>query len=337
MRIQPRFGFSGSNPPSAIRNPQSRRAFTLIELLVVIAIIVTLAGITLLFLPKQEARLAAKGAEQLQTFIASARSRALRDQAPRGVRLIADSAGNFRSAQLLETPEPIAPVDPLTLPPNPSAGGAGYNQYLGLNPGLTPALQTNPAAALVKQFGYPLQGVVSQGDFLEITAGGTGSIHRIVNVGADSATGTPVSLASAPPLVASSTSPAYQPPNQLPNNYRYIRQPRPLMGEPPLQLPNTVYIMPNAASGAASGSLNIPTSYPDSNNNYYYDIIFSPSGQVINATGGRIVLWLTDDNNVSVPTLLTIYTHTGGVAAHPLAPPGSNPYQYTMDGRSSGQ
>ncbi len=336
MRIQQRFGFWGFNPPSAIRHPLARRAFTLIELLVVIAIISLLAGITLLFLPKREVRLAAQGADQLQTFLASARSRALRDQAPRGVRLVCqpqdmvvDGSGNtvpsrFRSALLLETPEPVAPVDPSIL--NNLPGYPVPNSY-------TIFLTLNPGSASVVQNNFPLQGIVNAGDFLEITTSGSGSVHRIVDIRADGVT---LDLATVPPMVNSSTNKVY-----LPSNYRYIRQPRPLMGEQPLQLPNTVYVKPIQDPNPPPGfpppySLNLPTSYPDLNGNYNYDIIFSPSGQVINATAGRIVLSITDDNNVSAPTLLTIYARTGAVASHPVAP-GANPYFFTQAGRSSGQ
>ena len=94
-----------SIPYSAFRIPHwKRRAFTLVEMLVVIAIMVALAGITVAFLPRRESRLATEGAEQLQTFIASARSRALRDQSPRGVRFLQDSFGHLTQVQLLEVP-----------------------------------------------------------------------------------------------------------------------------------------------------------------------------------------------------------------------------------------
>src|SRR5262245_13204041 len=88
-----------------------RRGFTLVEMLVAIAIIIALASIMLLFNPKLEKRLASRGADQLQTYLASARSRAVRDNVPCGVRLLSlDSNQTFREFQLVQAPEAFAPT-----------------------------------------------------------------------------------------------------------------------------------------------------------------------------------------------------------------------------------
>jgi len=273
-------------PNSAFRIPHSRRGFTLIELMVVIAIMIMLASIALLFNPRRDSQLATQGADQLQTYLASARSRALRDQAPRGVRLVPDGLGNFKDVQLIETPEPLQPVGATLTAANPGSTAT----FTGFNP----------------------QANLQRGDMLEITHG-AGSIHRITAVAATSVTlATPIPAASVAPL-------------SLTSNFRFIRQPRPLMGEPPLQLPNTVNI-------SATQSTGLPRSF----NQSQIEILFSPSGQVINAATGRIVLWVGDDNNVSKPVLVTIYSYTGSVAAHPVGP-AATPYIYTQDGKSSGQ
>jgi prepilin-type N-terminal cleavage/methylation domain-containing protein len=292
-------------PQSAIRNPQSRRAFTLVELLVAIAIIVALAAIVLVFLPKREVRLAAQGAEQLQTYIASAKSRALRDQAPRGVRFLPSPQGGFREFQYIEVPEPYQPAGQLNI---------------------------NAGNLSLARVGGDVTGAVAYGDMLELPL--TYEIHRVsANPSYDAASNTTsVQLAT----------PASMPVHTA-FDYRFIRQPRPLLGETTLQLPNTVYVQPDSRytgtpnsawdfPNANQNSLNIPTSYDTGN----FDIIFSASGSVINAIGGRIVLVVWDDNRVSQPTLLTVYSYTGGVASHPKGPAGQE-YSYTQDGRSSGQ
>jgi hypothetical protein len=263
----------------------------LVELLVAIGIIVLLAALTVAFLPKREVRLATQGADQLQTYIASAKSRALRDRAPRGIRLIPSPQGGFREFQFIEVPEPYAPNAFVTVPPGSNIANVRWDLS---------------------------GGAVLPGDMLEFTTG-QASIHRVTIVGGfNPANGiTQVTLASVPPNAAVSFF--------VTTSYRFVRQPRPLLGEPALQMPNSVLVDPGL-------SLNIPTSYDSAN----FDIVFSSSGEVINAIGGRIVLWVRDDNNVSQPTLLTIYTYTGGVAAHPQGPPGQ-PYLFTQDGRSSGQ
>lgn len=313
MQTAPRSTRAHPNPSPADPPSTPRAGFTLIELMVVIAIIIALASIALLFNPRREARLAFQAADQLQTYFASARSRALRDQAPRGLRLIPTN-GVYNSLQLIETPEPLSlgvfmrveKRDPVGSPTDPdlprrSATFEGYNVN-----------NTNPPAIQI-------------GDMLEI-AQGSGGIHRItgVTVVTNNMTGvidTVVTLAS-PVSAAAVTS------LRINDNYRFIRQPRPLMGEPPLQLPLTTLI-------DLSKSINPTASYSGQ-----IDIIFAPSGQVINATGGRIVLWVHDENKVSKAALVTIYCNSGGVALHPEGPkPWPDPlvYQFTQDGLSSGQ
>jgi prepilin-type N-terminal cleavage/methylation domain-containing protein len=290
---------SDCNPKSETRNPKLRPGFTLVELLVAIGIIMVLAALALAFLPKREVRLAIQGADQLQTYIASAKSRALRDKAPRGIRLIQSPQGGFREFQYIEVPEPYAPNAFVTVPPGSNVANVRWDLS---------------------------GGSVQYGDMLEFTTG-QASIHRVTAVGGyNPANGiTQVTLASVPPNAATSFF--------VTTSYRFVRQPRPLLGETALQLPTTVFVSPDSTMGGQS--LNIPQAYdfPVSGN---WDIIFSSSGEVINAIGGRIVLWVQDDNNVSQPTLLTIYTYTGGCASHPPGPPGQ-PYLYTQDGRSSGQ
>lgn len=274
------------------------RAFTLVELLVAIAIIVVLLSITLLFMPKREVRLASQGADQLQTYIASAKSRALRDNAPRGIRLIGNTSTGYREFQYVEVPEPYAPGSALTIPANGNTSSPTSVTLAG-----------DHTAS------------IGNGDMLEITYG-AGSIHRILSRSLVSGN-TQLNLASSPPV-------ATQAQLVLSNNYRVIRQPRPLLGETNLLLPDKVFVVPMANAANPSWwlpSQNLPSAYGDPNT---LQIIFSPSGQVMNATTGRIVLVVMDDNNISKPTYLCVYSHTGAVAAHPdLAA--------TQDGLSSGQ
>ncbi len=269
-----------------------RLAFTLVEMLVVMALIVLLLALVLLFMPKRESRLANQGADQLQTYLASAKSRALRDQVPCGVRLIPSVGPNgvvaYREFQYVSSPDYYTP-DQTTLTIQRGSNIAVFNSALGID----------------------ISESVQAGDLLQIMEGANLS-YRVSAVSPNS-----VALVTAPSqaqFVNFFTA----------NNYRFFRQPRPLFGEPTLQLPQYVYV-------SVSNSLNIPANVNNEN-----DIIFAPSGQVINQSAGRIVLWLTDDNNVSEPTLLTIYTLTGGVAAHPIAP-GGDPYAFTRDGNDSGQ
>ena len=288
-----------------------RKAFTLVELLVAIGIMVILAALALAFSPKTESRLAAQGADQLQTYIASARARAMRDNVLSGIRLIPDGNNNFSEFQFIQAPEPFVPGGTVTI--QAGAMTATFNGNLSL------------------------AGSVQQGDLLEIMYG-IGSVSRLsANPSANSAT-----LLSTPPAAAVSAL------NNYPS-YRFIREPRPLMGETTLQMPLNVRV--NNTSATVNGTTySAPNSTPSQLNVTSFqgatDIIFSPSGQVVNATSGRIVLWVDDglgntavSSSISPPTLLCIYARTGGVAAHPVNTDTSlgGVYFFTQDGKSSGQ
>lgn len=295
-----------------------RRGFTLVELLVVIAIIGLLVGIVLIFLPSRESRLAADGASQLQAYLASARNRATRDNQPVGVRLMtADNGKTFTGAVLVTSAEPLTPIDP------------GSNTiYLDLPAGRNmTALSQNTAT----QVGMNLQANgIAVGDLLEIVE--VPSVHRITAI--DYATNT-VSLAGTVVMVDDGMGglkpyvegvPAVNriAAARLTRNYRYVRAPRPLLGEQPWQLPQGVVI--RGATGVIPSSLNVPVNAQGD-----WEIRFAPGGGLLNAQG-RVVLWIEDVNRVSKPTLLCIY-QSGQVAAHSVGPAGQE-YAYTQDGRA---
>src|SRR5882724_9495224 len=88
--------------------PTVRRGVTLVELLVVILIITVLATLVVAVGPRfSEDQRASRGADQLSGWLLLARSRALRDQKPRGLRMIGDSDGYVRRLQFIEQPEPV--------------------------------------------------------------------------------------------------------------------------------------------------------------------------------------------------------------------------------------
>jgi prepilin-type N-terminal cleavage/methylation domain-containing protein len=271
-----------------------RRAFTLVELLVVIGIIAALAILVLVFYPSRSNRSTTDGASQLQTYIASAKSRAMRDRSPRGIRLLDDGNGNFREFQFVEVPEPYAPLTPIQA----------------------------VAGSKIIYVQYDLTSAILPGDLFEIV--GESTPHRVTGPVIPAGPNVPFMgatdwyqfpVASAPTINASD-----------PNVYRFIRQPRPLLGETTLHLPKGVLI--DASQSLPSP---LPTSFSGNT-----EIIFSQSGATIGGNNGRIVLWLRHDDNNAPPQLVTIYTRTGAVAVHPVAA-GANPYANTQDGKSSGQ
>lgn len=313
-----------------------RRAFTLVEMLVVVAIIIVLLGITLWFWPKRENVAARDTAGKIESFIAGAKARALRENRPVSVRLLTSDNGNtFTGMQLVDNGAdfmpPIAANTFLDLPSGDAIQLANQNN----NP--------NPVGNTARQFGFNLQGTVEVGDMLEIHDV-TPSSHKIIAI--DYATNT-MTLAATKTLHDLNGNGIWEPavpswlgdnwfvggvPNvssvaavRLQSNYRYIRSPRPLMGEQPLDFNRDVVIRGVGAVGTIPSSLNIPRG-----RNGDWEITFSPSGQVIGANG-RIVLWIEDTNRVAKPVLLCIYP-TSGMKSHDVGPVG-NEFQFTTDGR----
>ena len=317
-----------------------RTGFTLVELLVVIGILVALTLLVLAFYPKREVRSTNDAVGNLQYFIAGAKARALKENRPVGVRFLSDDGNRtFNAVQLIDQDSVWTPFDraaynnssaPLTIYLDLPAGNLIQSANQNNNP--------NPVGNIARQVGAPLQGNVEVGDMLEIVEV-TQSMHKIIAI--DYATNTMTLNASKEAIDddgdgiidrwfvsgipnVSSTGAA-----RIGWNYRYHRRPRPLMGEQPYQLPRDVFI--RGASGVIPTSLNIPVG-PTGD----YEVVFSPSGQVLNAPGNRIVLWIADTNNVAKPELLVIYSNTGACASHPVGPTGDE-FRFTYDGRSSGQ
>ncbi len=242
-----------------------RRAFTLIELLVVIAIIVALASLAVLILDSTSThRAASRGADQLQGWLAQGKTLALRDQLPRGVRLIRSTSNPLwiTGVVFLEQPDNYVPFLP------------------GSSPATSATLFVNAATPNIATVNMDITGDVLVDDMLDLTTG-TESAHRIL--------GLSVSNGSTTITLASNIGSAYGNANfpfTLSSGYRFIRMPRPLLGEPMMELPKGVVI-------DLSLSINIPVSYtPDpfwfaSQGLTTVDIVFSQSGQVIGATGGR--------------------------------------------------
>lgn len=316
-----------------------RHAFTLIELLVVITLVIALAGIVALVVPGiSDQRKVSRGADQLQGWLLIAKQSALRDRSPRGLRLIPDASNPdpsmrrlIRELQYIEVPENYTPPlnsiltvqqSPLPLVPMTATNYSPTPNQVVVTGDITPYIQP--------------------GDFIEFTTTPV-SIYQIAGPGhwpwlamppnAPMFDGTVTRFSVTTPIKEATVEPF-----TMSSNFRFIRSAKPLLGEEPLRLPKGVFIDPNGLSL-------LPPNPPTQLKGYEppLDILFAPSGQVVtsgaNATG-RIILHVRDDENVGTPTLITIYSRTGSIAAHPVntdpSIDGGNPYAFTSDGKSSG-
>jgi hypothetical protein len=147
--------------------------------------------------------------------------------------------------------------------------------------------------------------------------------------------------------------------------YKFAFQaaPRPLLGEPMLQLAGNTIIDWRVASAT-----NPPTTTGVTldASGQFFDILFNPSGQVMYNPNGIICLWVHDPDKAPHPredpntpgtwndyagfnaageqSLVTVYVRSGLIATHPVVPPqnaaspiaGYDPYQFAKDGMNSG-
>jgi hypothetical protein len=340
-----------------------------VELLVVIAVIVALLGLVAAVAPRfGERQRPSRGAGQLQSWLNLAKQRALRDQRPRGIRIpnVANNAAGYAyvtEVQFIELPE-VFTGGKLWVPYNNSSTADRYS-YVYISEVEMPTQSDSVNAAVLP------------GDVLKVDEPNweprriraitpttypqiPGTVYLLT---LDQDLGGPYPIV--PPVVPPGTPQPRQYPTQPPpptEAYRILRAARPLPGEPLLTLPKDVGIDISRGPNNPSNN-NLPDwyrFYPPSGNtggSGPFDILFDPSGRVIgyeSTLGSRICMWVrdisTDFGPTQMPdgdnTLITIYTRTGQVSAHPIDPSGLtysatqpnpwNPFRFTQDGRSSG-
>ncbi|MBV9122884.1 MAG: type II secretion system protein [Planctomycetes bacterium] len=293
---------------------EKRAGFTLIELLVVIAIIVILASLTAAVLPNLRNRQrASQGAAQVQGWLLEAKEWALRDQAPRGLRLIDPGPPNHLVTTLQYIEQPADLIGGQITFNNTTATDAKTDFSGGFASANDPTL-------------WPVQ----KGDYLEVD--GQNQLFGIAAV----PNTTTLTLTNAP-----------VPPAATFSGYRIIRGARVRVGETPLQMSSDVAIDLNT-----NGWYGNPLPYNPNIPNYV-DIMFAPSGTVLvpGAGNDKIQLWVRDTSQDQPgtqtfsgdQTLITVYIRTGRVAPNPvdvtLNPNNNNqyfhPYAFTWDGLTS--
>jgi prepilin-type N-terminal cleavage/methylation domain-containing protein len=427
-----------------------RPAFTLVELLVAMAIAVALLALAVGVSQSSafESYKVTGAADRFSQYLITAKQRALRDKAPRGLRLILDetNADSFlrpicRDVAYIEQPEPwlVPPVVELRVicgdatqdvnAPAPSPGNPDLRTVRTITDKRVvlrwPNVATN--ADIINEFELPTSPAgndpsVRVGDMLLIPE--LGCAHRIVRMEQHQPVPT---MTMVPPTFAQMT-PAASNPNQLegsaigagfvaveivlgstqaerlnafptsgaafsnepanlsttpwPATFRFtnrefsfVRQPRPILGEPTVQLPiGTVVdlrttkpnLMMPMTTDTILTSLNVPSAVflpnpamPMQTRASYIDVLFSPNGSVIGASDGLMVFLVRDiDKSMAEGTtppnqfeplakdyvqagemvLVCVYTRTGAVATQRPNEPSTpaDPYKFAKDGINTG-
>lgn len=310
-----------------------RGAFTLIEMLVVIGIMLVLGSIIVgVSLRNSDRQKSLDGADRVSGWLLLAKQWALRDQAPRGVRLVIDNNPASPTYRMVVTRNPIAgdtqamvglqyieqPEDWVAPPPFNLINYTDGNNIVtgGLMPPLTAPYPTNYPFAPDFSGGYggnvwDSRWPVGPGDMLEMDSGTNAKVAVIYPAPWPTGGSNPPSPIYMRPnafgtAFADGTSryelwlhPATLPPspyNFNGTNWRIIRQPRPRPGESPLTMPRDIVIDLN------SNNLAHPTN-PGRAYGWepqfttvppWIDIMFAPSGAVIGSFSTDLKLWVRD-------------------------------------------
>jgi prepilin-type N-terminal cleavage/methylation domain-containing protein len=326
---------------------KTRIAFTLVELLVVMSLIAILATLMIGFFPSAVASAReARAAQSLQGWLNIAKQRAVRDQAPRGLRLwIPSGSMQVVECQYLEQPEDFsggAIQSGLPIPPPPPASGYTMQNTIQMSVDVTNGygvtmLSNDPNAKYWN---------VQVGDYLEVL--GTGLMHQIVQIGVPNGANPPVIqsnfLVISPPLTIPITSAT--------QNYRIVRSARPI-GDETLKLPSSTVVdlapnfdavtfpgftnpLPMATFTVVDTTVNPPvtTQVPIA-----VDILFGPSGAVISreVATPNLHLWVRapDQNQPNnyfrgEPTIVSVFVRTGFVGAYNANPNSPDPWAHVQ-------
>lgn len=280
-------------------------AFTLVELIVVIAIILVIAALAAAFAPRvNDSTNLQRAVDNLEQWLLTAKMRAKRDGVATGIRFIraqGDPANSYSQLQYIQQPDPLSGSPGVVALVSVSSSGLATFSGVDFTLGGTP---------------LPSQWLVQTGDYLEIRGGGVCYIASVPPGG------TTLQLSGNYPTSLSITAPGT-------SNFRILRQPRILIGEEPLTLPNNfAVITPYSGAAVLFGPSGIAP-----------EILFSPTGAVIgtNAGSGKLYLYVHDvtQTDPNMAGIVAVQSRTGFIGAYSVAP-GGDPFAFAEIGRESG-
>lgn len=316
---------------------RNRAGFTLVELLVVMAIMAIMATFVIAFYPNAaSADREARAGQVVQSTFNIAKQRAVRDQAPRGVRLwlVPPPGFNIGGVNLLNvvtdmqyTEQPDDFTGGTIQNGLPALAAPGYNlaNCLKINgPDVTNGYPVNwpsPAAGDPNEKYWSVQ----PGDYVELC--GTGLMFRITQIGVPNTSNVPdpqylVVTPAVPYLVNTPTA-----------NYRILRAPRPV-GDETIKLPEGTLI-DLGVNATYANPLPAPNALTEGSG--FYDILFAPNGSVISrgVATDKLHLFVRAPNEQApanifrgTPTVVSIFVRTGFVGAYNADPNGATPYTF---------
>ncbi|MEX0714937.1 MAG: prepilin-type N-terminal cleavage/methylation domain-containing protein, partial [Planctomycetaceae bacterium] len=296
----------------------NRRGFTLVELLVTMTIMMILMGITLaavnVTVSGDRVR---SNARNIQSYLMGARDRAIFAKAPRGVRFLldTDSSGNFTIPPTARSMVYIGPLDPSPGELHLADDGVTLTQESGA-----------PWSTLFNR-----RLLVAGARIRIAISPGVDQINNGLWYTVASVAGNTITIAT--PHVENAAW------DQSGLEYQLELAPGVLPNQEPIPLTSGIVIDPVGSR--------LPAAWSDLNR---MDIMFSPRGTVTGqvAAAGVIHLLVTDWVDVSSDpyrgigdpakegdeSLVTIFTRTGQVSSHSVAP-GADPYRYAETGEAA--
>jgi len=280
-----------------------------------------LASIALLVVPNVlDQDRTTDGASRVQQYLMIAKSRAARDNLPRGIRLI-NNGGFASEVQYIEAPPLYIPDNSAypqyTAPPSPGAGSprvefeatidgsgniTGHNVYLRALPASLAADITGGGSVIVSE---PRVYLTFSG-----YAGPATPVAYLTNTGVQ-----PYPDMGAGTRVVSYFFGVYGPP-------------QPLLGEPVQQLPADI--------GVDIGS---------SQNLVNLDLLFTPAGDLMTASSGQVMIWVRNKTKLGGNTgnisdyqaageqqIVSVKARSGALGVFPVAWPPANPFSFAIQG-----